>query len=262
MKIAIVTDAWRPQINGVATTLSRLVGVLQDRAHQVLMVTPDRFFGIPVPCEPGMRLALCPPGRMRQIRRCGVRDVVIWGRGVDTELFCPGRSDALAGLPRPIHLSVGRLAPEKNLEAFLDLPLPGSKVVIGDGPRARRLRERYPEVRFLGPIAHELLPPFYRAADVFVFPSRTDTFGLVMLEALACGTPVAAFPADAPMALLDRTVGAIDEDLREACSRAVELNRLTARAYAERFTWDAVGERFLSLLASPAAVRTHRERFR
>ncbi len=144
----------------------------------------------------GQGVLVATPSIRAELERRGFRNVMHWGRGVDLSGFRPDAdNDPFAGLPRPIFLSVGRLAPEKNLDAFLSLPLPGTKVVIGDGPAAPDLKARFPEAVFLGAKAHADLPRFYACADAFVFPSRTDTFGLVLIEALACGLPVAAYPA-------------------------------------------------------------------
>jgi glycosyltransferase involved in cell wall biosynthesis len=175
----------------------------------------------------------------------GFRNIAFWGRGVDTELFRPDRAVAL-DLPRPIFLSVGRVAVEKNLEAFLSLDLPGSKVVIGEGPAEAELRRRFPEAHFLGLKQGSDLAGHIAAADVFVFPSRTDTFGLVQVEALACGVPVAAFPVMGPRDVIgDAPVGALDEDLRAACLRALDLPRDACRAHAMRFSWEACARQFV-----------------
>ncbi len=187
---------------------------------------------------------LAPTPRMvHALQERGFERVRLWPRGVDATAFTPHERDALdraAGrtLPRPIFLSVGRVAPEKNLEALLALELPGSVVIVGDGPALPRLRARYPRAVWLGARAHEALPPLYAAADVFVFPSRTDTFGLVMLEAIACGTPVAAFPVIGPLDVVEpgRT-GVLDEDLARACHAALALPRGAVRAAAEALTW-------------------------
>lgn len=176
-----------------------------------------------------------------------------WSRGVDTALFRPGPRDAFAGLPRPIFLYAGRVAPEKGVEEFLALRLPGSKVVVGDGPLHAALERRYPQARFTGFLHREALAAAYAAADVMVFPSRTDTFGLVLLEAMACGTPIAAYPQPGPRAVLGEpgpgvTIGAIDEDLRTACLNALAADRAACRARAEHFSWDACAAQFRSQL--------------
>jgi glycosyltransferase involved in cell wall biosynthesis len=178
----------------------------------------------------------------------GFRHMQVWGRGVDTLLFDPARRGD-PGLPRPIMLNVGRVAPEKNLEAFLDLPLPGSKVVVGDGPRLAELKRRYPEAVFPGACFGTGLAEWYASADVFVFPSRTDTFGLVMLEAIASGTPVAAYPVTGPRDVLDDgKTGCMDPDLAEAVRRALSLDRERCRAAALALGWDAIAGQFLRAL--------------
>lgn len=179
----------------------------------------------------------------------GFANIRRWSRGVDTQLFRPG-DKAFLDLPRPIHLYVGRVAVEKNIEAFLALDLDGSKVVVGDGPQLAELRRKYPAVRFLGAKTGEELAHHYAAADVFVFPSRTDTFGLVVLEALACGLPVAAFPVAGPKDILaGGHAGALDLDLKAAIVRALAVPPAACRAWAERYTWRAATEQFLANLA-------------
>ena len=166
-------------------------------------------------------------------------------RGVDLELFRPRPRDFLTD-PRPICLYVGRVSKEKNLPAFLNLRLPGTKYVLGDGPLLKPLREKYPEVRFLGVQQGEQLARYYAAADVLVFPSLTDTFGLVLLEALACGTPVAAYPVTGPIDVVGNApVGALDEDLERAVQRALAIPRDNCREFAERFSWDVSARQFL-----------------
>jgi glycosyltransferase involved in cell wall biosynthesis len=172
-----------------------------------------------------------------------------WGRGVDTALFDPARRDGAIDLPRPIFLSVGRIAREKNLPAFLGLDLPGSKVVVGEGPQLQELRRRFPGAHFLGHRDNGTLAGIYAAADVFVFPSRTDTFGLVMLEALASGVPVAAFPVPGPLDVIgDSGAGALDEDLRAAALAALKIPRELCREHALSFTWTACAARFVDQL--------------
>jgi glycosyltransferase involved in cell wall biosynthesis len=178
----------------------------------------------------------------------GFAKLVAWGRGVDPELFSPARGHAL-DLPRPIFLSVGRVAPEKNLPAFLSLDLPGSKLVIGEGPQLAALRQQFPQAHFLGRRTNGELAGLYAAADVFVFPSRTDTFGLVMLEALASGLPVAAYPVAGPLDVIgDSGAGVLDEDLRRAAMAALEIPREHCRAHALNFTWRASATQFLQNL--------------
>jgi glycosyltransferase involved in cell wall biosynthesis len=174
--------------------------------------------------------------------------VVLWSRGVDLDIFKPGPAMA-HDLTKPVFLCVGRVAVEKNIEAFLRLELPGSKWVAGDGPALAKLKAEFPEVRFTGLLGQEELASLYNAADVFVFPSRTDTFGLVLLEALACGCPVAAYPVTGPVDVIGNSpAGALDEDLRVAALRALSIGRSVARRHAERFSWEACTRQFLSHL--------------
>jgi glycosyltransferase involved in cell wall biosynthesis len=188
----------------------------------------------------------------------GFRNIRAWSRGVDLGLFRPVAPEEW-GLPGPVFIYVGRVAVEKNIEGFLDLDLPGSKVVVGGGPQLEELRRRYPNVRFTGPRHGEALARAYASADVFVFPSRTDTFGLVILEALACGTPVAAFPVTGPKDVLadaDGKIGAVNDDLRAAALAALNADRAACRLHAERYSWRACAETFLSHLvpARPGAM--------
>jgi len=181
----------------------------------------------------------------------GFRNISPWTRGVDTDLFRPDLPKVFDGLPRPIWLSVGRVAVEKNIGAFLRLDLPGSKVVVGGGPQLASLQREYPNTIFTGPRYGEALARAYSGADVFVFPSLTDTFGLVILEALACGTPVAAFPVTGPKDVLignDGKIGAIDADLQRAALDALTADRAACRTHAERYSWRACAETFLSHL--------------
>ncbi len=185
----------------------------------------------------------------------GFRNILPWSRGVDLALFTPEPREEW-GLPRPVFIYVGRVAVEKNIGTFLDLDLPGSKVVVGGGPQLASLRRAYPGVRFTGPRYGEALARAYAGSDVFVFPSLTDTFGLVLLEALACGTPVAAFPVTGPKDVLAGAaglVGAVSPDLREAALLALGADRAACRAHAERFSWRACAELFLSHLVPIAA---------
>src|SRR5580692_5931518 len=180
----------------------------------------------------------------------GFKKLGFWTRGVDTDLFRPD-DPAEFDLPRPIFMTVGRVAVEKNLEAFLALDLPGSKVVIGDGPQRTELERRYPKVKFLGEKTGRELSAHFAAADVFVFPSLTDTFGVVQLEALACGTPVAAFPVTGPLDVIaDHPVGALDTDLRGACIRALGMSRETCRQFALERSWENSARQFIGNLSS------------
>ena len=174
--------------------------------------------------------------------------VVLWSRGVDLGIFRPG-AKMRHELRPPIFLYVGRVAVEKNIEAFLKLDLPGSQWVAGDGPDLAKLKSRYPQVKFTGVLNQLELASLYNAADVFVFPSRTDTFGLVLLEAMACGCPVAAYPVTGPVDVIgDSPAGALDEDLHAACLRALTIDRAAARQHAERYSWEACTRQFLAHL--------------
>jgi len=329
MHIAIVTDAWAPQVNGVVQTLTRTRDELLALGHEVLMVTPEGRRTVPLPSYPEIRIALFPGRSVRKelaafdpdcihiategslgfaarryckrrhlpftmayhtqfpeyvrarapvpirwtagllrwfhsaavrtmvptericdkLRGRGFRNVVVWSRGVDTALFNPeARYDY--GLPRPIWLYMGRVAVEKNIEQFLTLALPGSKVIIGNGPDCERLRKRFPDCHFLGYRFGADLAAHLAGGDVFVFPSRTDTFGIVMLEALACGLPVAALPVEGPLDVITSgTVGVLDHDLRAACERALELDRNDCRAFVENRSWRRATLQFASYLA-------------
>jgi len=172
-------------------------------------------------------------------------NVVLWSRGVDTSLFSPGPRERLDESPQPRFVYIGRVAVEKNIEAFLQLDLPGSKWVVGDGPLLARLKKTYPEVFFAGIFPLHELARFYRAGDVFVFPSLTDTFGLVLLEAMACGTPVAAFPVAGPLDVVGNSkAGVLDADLKTACLKALNLDRSAVRRYAEQFSWQMAARQF------------------
>ncbi len=180
----------------------------------------------------------------------GFTKVQPWTRGVDLERFNIHARDPFEGLPRPIFLYAGRIAIEKNIAAFLSLDLPGTKVVVGDGPQRESLMARFPEAHFTGWRDNGALARSYAGADVFVFPSRTDTFGLVLLESLASGTPVAAYPVTGPLDVItDPRVGVLDEDLRTACLRALDCDRAAARAHAERYSWEACAEQFRGALS-------------
>jgi glycosyltransferase involved in cell wall biosynthesis len=330
MKIAIVTDAWEPQVNGVVRTLKAVRSELESWGHEVLVISPDLFLSLPCPTYPEIRLALargatvgamiadfapdaihlategplCTVARRWCLRRGfpfttayhtqfpdyaakrtgvpaewfwryirwfhapsqtvlastpsirdtlrahGIPHLAHWGRGVDLACFTPSAPPpaAFADLPRPIHLSVGRVAVEKNIEAFLAADLPGSKVVVGDGPARAELEAAYPDAIFLGSLSGRELAGAYAGADVFVFPSRTDTFGLVMIEALACGTPVAAYPVTGPADIIEESVGALDEDLEAAIARALTRDRAACAAYGARFTWASSAQEFLDAL--------------
>jgi glycosyltransferase involved in cell wall biosynthesis len=328
MKIALVTDAWRPQVNGVVTTLSATQRTLEEMGHVVTVISPLDFRTLPCPTYPEIRLALLPyAGVARALQRTepdaihiategpigsaarrycvrrglrfttsyhtqfpqyirkrvpiplawsyaylrahhaggsrtlvgtaqmrrelvehGFDNVVIWSRGVDTEQFNPDHRAALEGT-RPISMYVGRVAVEKNLEAFLAADIPGTKYIVGGGPDLTALTTRYPAARFVGYKFGSELAQHLAAADVFVFPSRTDTFGLVMLEAMACGTPVAAYPVTGPIDVVRQGFsGALDENLRTAVAGALKLDRANCRAAALERTWLQATRQFLGHL--------------
>lgn len=331
----MVTDAWRPQINGVVHTLERLSETLAASGIQTQFLTPAGFRTLPLPTYPDIRLALTTPrnvarlieqtkadhvhivtegplgfmarrhclstGRpfttsyhtrfpeylrarlpvpedwtyrwLRRFHNAGQGTLVAtpslakdlgsrgfiklkpWTRGVDTDLFKPDRRREL-DFPKPVFLCVGRVAVEKNLPAFLDLDLPGTKVIVGDGPELGRLRERYPKAVFLGHRPTEELADLYASADVFVFPSRTDTFGNVIVEALASGAPVAAFPVTGPVDIVgDGKGGVVSDDLRKAALAALDIDRGEARTNALRYSWSACAEMFMDAVRSAHAAR-------
>jgi glycosyltransferase involved in cell wall biosynthesis len=329
-RILIVTDAWKPQVNGVVRTLTTVADELQAMGHVVEVIGPDRFRTMPCPTYPDIALSLLPRRRLvrmiedfkpdalhiategplglaarswakrtgfafttafhtrfaeyinartrlpvrpiyawmrrfhgasqgtmvatqslrDELASRGFQNIRSWSRGVDLDLFKPFPREEW-DLPRPIFIYVGRVAVEKNIGAFLDLDLPGSKVVVGGGPQLASLRREYPNVTFTGPRHGEALARAYAGADVFVFPSLTDTFGLVLLESLACGTPVAAFPVTGPKDVLanaEGKIGSVNADLRAAALDALTADRQACRAHAERYSWRACAETFLSHL--------------
>lgn len=318
LHLAIVTDAWAPQVNGVVHSLSRVKEILTAAGDGITVIHPAMFLTVPCSTYPEIRLALATPHRIRYLieeanpdavhiategplgrlarRVCketgrgfttsyhtkfpeyvaarfpipqswlysivwrfhndglgcmvatqslrddlaarGFRNLMHWPRGVDADHFRP-RPGGDLGLKRPVFLNVGRIAVEKNVEAFAKLDLPGSKAVVGDGPALETLKRKYPEVHFLGQRSDEALAEAYAAADVFVFPSLTDTFGNVLLEAMASGLPVAAFPVTGPKdVILDPRAGVLDSDLRKAALAALDLKPEDARAYALTFSWE------------------------
>lgn len=343
MRIAICTDAWHPQINGVVRTLAATVERLSERGHEVELITPSQFRTMPLPGYSEIRLAMAPrfgtrrtladfapdvvhiategpigwsargwckasgvpftsafhtrfpeyaaartglspehfwplmrrfhgpsravlvstPTLARELASQGIGQTRLWTRGIDRALFEPAlvRPDhaplpQMTGLAGPILLNVGRVAVEKNLTAFLDAKVEGTKVVVGDGPDLARLKARYPQVVFLGALHGADLAQAYRSADVFVFPSRTDTFGLVMIEALACGLPVAAFPVPGPLDVigpdgngpggdLPMRIGAVDEDLSIAIGKALRCDSLGAAVHGASYNWDRATDQFL-----------------
>ncbi|MEE9329663.1 MAG: glycosyltransferase family 1 protein [Parvularculaceae bacterium] len=335
LKVVIATDAWKPQMNGVVTTLSTLGDILEAHGNQVKYITPLDFKSIPLPTYSEIRLSLFPnrkaakminafqpdaihiategplgravrrfckrrnypfttsfhtrfaeytherfkfpikwgysflknfhnsgdtmmvatPGLMAELDERGFERMKLWARGVDTKKFHPVKSDLYKDLKGPIFLYVGRIAVEKSIEDFLGADLPGTKVVVGAGPQEAELRPKYPDVQWLGPKFNEDLVEAYGNADVFVFPSRTDTFGLVNVEALATGVPVAAYPVRGPLEILEGApagCGAMDEDLTKACIAALEhRNAQECRAWAERFSWEAGARQFVANLEIP-----------
>ena len=328
MRIAIVTDAWRPQTNGVVQTLSTTADVLRTLGHDVQVIEPTSFRTFPCPTYPEIRLAWLPyrklstrldefdpdavhvategtlgaaarawcmgrgqpfttsyhtqfpeyvrarapvplalsyaflrrfhgaaartmvatPAMQRLLESRGFRNIARWTRGVDVDLFRP-RDKAFLSLPRPIAMYVGRVSVEKNIEAFLRLQLPGSKVVVGDGPARAQLERRYRQVKFVGYKYGDELAAHVAASDVFVFPSRTDTFGLVLLEALACGVPIAAYPVTGPIDVVRHDItGVLDEDLEAATLRALRLDPGVCRTHALENTWARATQQFLTNL--------------
>ena len=331
-RVLIISDAWRPQVNGVVRTLATLVRELHTLGVVAEVIGPDRFRTLPCPTYPDIRLSVLPRRKLERLMRefrpdalhiategplgiaarnlakshgwifttafhtrfpeylaartrfptrltyawlrrfhnagrglmvateslraelaeRGFRHLRAWSRGVDLAQFRAEPQEPWQGLARPVFLYVGRLAVEKNISAFLELDLPGSKVVVGDGPQLESLKRRFADVHFVGARHGEALSRAYAGADVMVFPSLTDTFGLVMLESLACGTPVAAFPATGPKDVLAAggpAVGCVHDDLRHAALMALAHgDRQACRAYAETFTWRACAERFVTNL--------------
>ena len=227
-------------------------------------------FGVPLPWSYAVmrrfhgqssRVMVATQGIEDELLRRGFRNIGRWSRGVDTDLFRPrpearGEGGPFAGLARPVFLYVGRVAVEKNIQAFLDLDLPGSKVVVGDGPLLEEMARRHRGVRFAGAKFGDELAAHYAAADCFVFPSRTDTFGLVLLEALACGLPVAAYPVPGPWDVVGGSdAGVLSEDLRAAALAALSIPADTARAHALAFSWGACTRQFLDNLRPFPAQR-------
>lgn len=196
------------------------------------------------------RVTMVPtPSVAEALTNQGFNNLVIWSRGVDNTAFHPGAKTLFDGLPGPHLLYVGRVAVEKNVEAFLRVGVPGTKIVVGDGPQLEELRRKYPHVVFTGPKFGDELRAHYQSADVLVFPSMTDTFGNVMIEALACGTPVAAYPVTGPVdVLIDRKAGVMDADLGPAIRKALTLDRADAFAHSQNFTWTHTTDQFQSWL--------------
>jgi glycosyltransferase involved in cell wall biosynthesis len=200
------------------------------------------------------------PSLMAEFTERGFKNLGMWTRGVDTALFSPAHAMAL-DYPRPIFVSVGRVAVEKNLEAFLSLDLPGTKLVIGQGPQRAALQRRFPDAKFLGLLPDSDLAGHLAAADVFVFPSRTDTFGVVQLEALACGTPVAAYPVTGPRDVIaGNPIGVVDEDLRAACLAALQMSRTACRDFALTRSWENSARQFIGHMNQVAMGSAHKPR--
>lgn len=206
------------------------------------------------------------PSMVEFLKERGFTDLAPWARGVDLSLFHKGQKsnpeDVYKGLPRPIFVNVGRVAVEKNIEAFLDLDLPGSKVIVGSGPQLEQLKKKYPDAHFVGAKFEGELARYFADADVFVFPSKTDTFGLVILESMATGTPVAAYPVTGPIDIVPGSnAGVLDEDLKTACLEALKLSREDAAKHAQNFSWQAVSDVFFNLL-TPEYEPNARRRWR
>jgi glycosyltransferase involved in cell wall biosynthesis len=203
----------------------------------------------------GETMMVATPGLIDELKERGFNNMKLWARGVDLEQFKPGDRSFLDRHERPIFLYVGRLAVEKSIEDFLGADLPGTKVIVGDGPQRKELEEKYRDAFFTGPKYGDELTRYYQASDVFVFPSRTDTFGLVNVEALACGVPVAAYPVRGPLEILDgapRGCGVMDENLQKACIEAYENRDPEAcRKWAENFSWEAASRQFIMNLETP-----------
>ncbi len=203
----------------------------------------------------GQATMVATPTLQKELIARGFTKTALWSRGVDTALFQPLEAyETLFNYPRPILLYVGRIAVEKNIEAFLSLTHPGTKLVVGDGPQMASLQKRFPDAVYVGRKEGKELASYYAGSDVFVFPSHTDTFGLVMLEALACGTPVAAYPVTGPVDVIcDPTIGAMDQNLEAAVAKALTLRRDDCVAFARNHSWARCAERFFEMLV-PAAV--------
>jgi glycosyltransferase involved in cell wall biosynthesis len=198
------------------------------------------------------------PSLMSELQGRGFSNLGMWTRGVDTDLFRPDRAIDI-GLPRPIFVTLGRVAIEKNLDAFLSLDLPGTKVVIGKGPMEADLKHRFPQTKFLGQLENGTLAAHLAAADVFVFPSLTDTFGVVQLEALASGLPIAAFPVTGPKDVVaDNPIGVLNQDLRAACLGALQISREECRKFALRYSWENSARQFIGHVRK-VATNTYRD---
>lgn len=229
-------------------------------------LSPDRFWPIIRRFHaPAYSVLAATPSLAQELNGRGIAQTRIWSRGVDVSLFNPSRAPhpALTNLPRPILLSVGRVAVEKNLSAFLAAPVAGSKVVVGDGPALEKLKVAYPDAIFLGALHGKELASAYAGADVFVFPSKTDTFGLVLIEALASGLPIAAYPVPGPIDVIgedgrgnvkrfEAKVGCLDADLARAINGAEQLHRQDCVRAAQLFSWDKSVDQFADTLIDAA----------
>jgi glycosyltransferase involved in cell wall biosynthesis len=217
----------------------------------------NKWFGFPISWgykymrrfhAPASAVMVSTQSMMRELEGWGFKNLALWSRGVDLELFHPRPKDFLSDA-RPISMFVGRVAKEKNIPAFLDLDVSGTKYVVGGGPMLKSLKKRYPNVKFTGNQSGEELARYYAAADVVVFPSRLDTFGLVLLEALASGTPVAGFPVTGPIDVVGKSdVDVLDEDLADSVRRALEISPERCRAHAETYSWEESTRQFLNNL--------------
>ncbi len=214
----------------------------------------------------GGRTMVTTPSMVEFLEKRGFTNLAAWARGVDLKTFNTDKrlspEDVYAGLPRPVFVNVGRVAVEKNIEAFLELNLPGSQVIVGDGPQLEQLKRKYPKAHFLGAKFGNDLARHFADADVFVFPSKTDTFGLVIIEAMATGTPVAAYPVTGPIDIVPGSGGGVlDDDLKAACLACLDLNREDAAAHAQKYSWKAVSQTFFDYL-TPEYAPNARKRWR
>ena len=328
MKICIVTDAWKPQVNGVVRTLEETTLNLKKLGHQVLIINPSEFKTFPCPTYPEIRLSLFPGAKVSRLIRefnpdhlhistegplglaargyakrnnltftsayhtrfpeyvyartfiplkityfyvrwfhklsklvmvptetvkkdlikWNIQNPQIWSRGVDLKIFKPDLKKKKN--KKPILLNIGRVSVEKNLEDFLKIDLPSEKWVVGAGPALNFLKLKYPEVKFFGEKSKFELAEFYNKADIFVFPSKTDTFGLVLLEAMACGLPVAAYPVTGPIDVIGNSgAGYLDKNLKNACKKALKINKNIPLNFAKQFSWESTTQTFEKYLA-------------
>lgn len=328
MRIAIITDAWYPQVSGVITTLNKTIETLGEWGHEIQVISPDLFSTIPCPTYPEIALALFPYKNIkdqldifspqaihiategplgwsarrycrkrklpfttsyhtrfpeyirmrafvplslsykvvrsfhnaakrtmvatnelrRELRQKGFTNLCLWSRGVDTKIFKPRDKSFLPG-ERPISIYVGRVAVEKSIEDYLQLQIPGTKYVVGDGPQLEKLKQKYPEVHFTGYKKGVELARHIASADVFVFPSKSDTFGNVMLEAMSAGVPVAAYKVTGPMQVVQNGItGCLSDNLAKAVSDALQMDSAKCRKYAHNFSWESCTRQFFSNL--------------